>query len=519
MAADGDDIERLAKRSTKAWTDAQSHHSALREAYRWYMPDLYYEMTGGGNANNAVSNTDDHIFDPTGGQSLEDGASQIAEALHPWDQVWARWVPRTDTPDQNLSMLEDAATKFSAVCNSLLEGSNFDGAAVAAHKQFLLGTGFLLVEIDNWDSKKIRFTATPAYQWAIEADAAGRIQAAFRKTKIRARDCETTLPQGEWSAEVVKLAREQPETEVEVELAIYWEPKLRLWRACHYECKSKHEVLTKTERTSPLIVYRSNLTAGRAWGRGPGLRALPDVKVCNRVVELTLRNAAIAVTGIWQADDDGVLNPNTVRLVAGAIIPKAQGSDGLQPLKAPGDFNVADLILENLRVNIRRAFFVTRIEEREMSATEFAGRLQQQVREQRGTYGQLKGEFAVPIMRRVLDLAVEMGVIEASDFDKFAQLELTGPLAQDVRGAEVEKMQKAVGIIGSIAGPEVAMACLKLQKAVPWMVQQLHAKVELFKDEDELIALGEQVMQMAAQMQAQQLAGPQQPEQAQGAVA
>ena len=41
-------------------------------------------------------------------------------------------------------------------------------------------------------------------------------------------------------------------------------------------------------------------------GRGDVLTVLPDIKTLNKVVELTLKNAAIAVTGIWQAEDDGV---------------------------------------------------------------------------------------------------------------------------------------------------------------------------------------------------------------------
>src|SRR3546814_19576753 len=74
------------------------------------------------------------------------------------------------------------------------------------------------------------------------------------------------------------------------------------------------------------------------------MKALPDIKTANKVVELILNNASIAVTGIWQADDDGVLNPSTVRVVPGAIIPKAQGSAGLTPPAAPGRFDVSQLV-------------------------------------------------------------------------------------------------------------------------------------------------------------------------------
>ena len=72
---------------------------------------------------------------------------------------------------------------------------------------------------------------------------------------------------------------------------------------------------------------------GEGYGRSPVMKALPDIKTANKVVELVLKNASIAVTGIWQADDDGVLNPAAVKLVPGAIIPKAVGSAGLAPLQ------------------------------------------------------------------------------------------------------------------------------------------------------------------------------------------
>ena len=44
-----------------------------------------------------------------------------------------------------------------------------------------------------------------------------------------------------------------------------------------------------------------------------------------------------------------MLNPGTVRLVPGAIIPKAAGSAGLTPLAAPGKFDVSQLVLQDLR--------------------------------------------------------------------------------------------------------------------------------------------------------------------------
>src|SRR3546814_7919284 len=124
---------------------------------------------------------------------------------------------------------------------------------------------------------------------------------------------------------------------------------------------------------TPCVNFRWLKAPGEVYGRSPVMKALPDIKTANKVVELILKNASIAVTGIWHADDDGVLNPATVRLVPGAIIPKAQGSAGLTPLAAPGRFDVSQLVLDDLRARIRHALLVDRlgsVEAPRMTATE-----------------------------------------------------------------------------------------------------------------------------------------------------
>ena len=84
------------------------------------------------------------------------------------------------------------------------------------------------------------------------------------------------------------------------------------------------------------MTFRWVKGAGELYGRSPVMTALPDIKTANKVVELILKNASIAVTGIWLADDDGVLNPANIKLVPGSIIPKAVGSAGLDAAAGAG---------------------------------------------------------------------------------------------------------------------------------------------------------------------------------------
>lgn len=511
---DSSSIEALCRRAEKAWTEARHHHSALREGYRWTNPKQWLAMTQGqtvGIGPNSTNTAYDHIFDPTGCQALRDGANQIAEALHPWDQEWVRWGARPDLPEEAQDAIAELAQEHTELSTSLLTSSNFDAEAPASHMDFMFGTGFLLMTIDDRQPTRLAFTAVPAWQWGLEADPSGRIQAAFRKVVCRARDLAVTVPKATWPEELRKKSKDQPDAPVELWMAVYYvpaEPRLeKPWMTVWYSKEGHHLLWAQESRTPPVIIYRARRIAGQAWGDGPGFEALPDIKVANKVVEMILRNAAYATAGVWQADDDGVLNPNTIRLVPGAIIPKAMGSAGLTPLEFPGQFDVSQIVLNDLRTNIRRAFYVTRIEEREMTAEEYRGRLMQQLRDQRGTYGQLRSEFVTPLMLRTLDLAVEMGRVQASIFDGLAQVELTGPLAMDVRGAEVERVKQAMMDVASILGPDMAIAAIKPDKLVPFIQQQRAANKNLFRTEEEMQALGDRITELIAQQMAMQQAG------------
>ena len=65
----------------------------------------------------------------------------------------------------------------------------------------------------------------------------------------------------------------------------------------------------------------------------------------NKTLELLLKNASLAIAGVYTAADDGVLNPATLKIIPGAIIPVARNGgpqgESLRPLPRAGDFNVS----------------------------------------------------------------------------------------------------------------------------------------------------------------------------------
>ncbi len=140
------------------------------------------------------------------------------------------------------------------------------------------------------------------------------------------------------------------------------------------------------------------------------------------------------IAGIWQADDDGVLNPAAIRLVPGTIIPKAVGSAGLTPLANPGRFDVSQLVLDDLRTRIRHALLADRlapINDARMTATEVLERSAEVGRLLGATYGRLQAELLTPLLLRAVSILRRRGEIPDFTVDgRLVELQYRSPLAQ-----------------------------------------------------------------------------------------
>ena len=215
------------------------------------------------------------------------------------------------------------------------------------------------------------------------------------------------------------------------------------------------------------------------------MKTLPDIKTANKVVELILKNASIAATGIWQADDDGVLNPANIELVPGAIIPKAVGSDGLKPLDMPGRFDVSQLVLEDLRARIRHALLTDKlgnISGPRMSATEVLERSSEMALLLGATYGRLQSELLTPLIRRAFSILRRRGEIPDIILDgRYVELDYRAPLA---RAQGLRSIQNTLTWIDSVIsmGPE-ALVSVDLPRAARFLGDALGVPSDLIRKE------------------------------------
>ena len=237
---------------------------------------------------------------------------------------------------------------------------------------------------------------------------------------------------------------------------------------------------------SPFICFRWLKAPGEVYGRSPVMKALPDIKTADKVVELILKNASIAATGIWQADDDGVLDPTAVELVPGAVMPKAVGSAGLTPLAAPGRFDVSQLVLEDLRKRIRHALLADRLAEPAspaMTATEVLERAAETARLLGATYGRLEAELLTPLIERALAILARRGEVPAFALDgRDAGLRLRSPLAQAAGRREAGAALTWLSAVAGL-GPG-ALAAVDTGRAARWLGARLGVPPALLEPPD-----------------------------------
>ena len=359
------------------------------------------------------------LFDATAADAVDNLAASIYSLMTPPESLWLTLIPESDaSPDA------DAAT---AALRANLNDSNF---YTTIHQCYLdlviLGTACLfMAETPIGASSAFSFTAVPMRDIAILPNAV------FHTATMPA--CEVLEKYPTWTppADIADQIKRDPATPLRLVQSLVG-TEFTAWLDVGGDIEN-NIVARGTFETNPYIIFRWSVLSGEQYGRGPVLRALPDIKTANKVVELVLKNATIAVSGIWQADDDGVINLNNINLTPGAIIPKAVGSSGLTPLSSGADFDVSQIILKDLRERIRHALLADRLgllSEKEMTATEIMARNSDMMRILGATYGRLLHEFIRPLTDRGLQILSRRGVIAPIALNSDAELKYIAPIAQ-----------------------------------------------------------------------------------------
>ena len=359
------------------------------------------------------------LYDATASDAVDNLAASIYTLLTPPESMWLQLVRESD-----LSPDADYAT---SVLRTHLNDSNFYTTIHQCYMDLVtLGSACLFMgQNPIGTSSAFNFTAIPMSDIAILPNAI------FHTTSMTANEVMEKYPTWTPPSNLRDSIKNDPNLQLKLVQSLVG-TEFTAWLDVGGDIEN-NIVSRGAFETNPYIVFRWSVASGELYGRGPIMRALPDIKTANKVVELVLKNATIAVSGIWQADDDGVINLNNINLTPGAIIPKAVGSSGLTPLTSAANFDVSQIILKDLRERIRHTLLADRLgllSEKEMTATEIMARNADMMRILGATYGRLLHEFIRPLCDRGLQILSTRGLIEPIKLNSDAELKYIAPIAQ-----------------------------------------------------------------------------------------
>ncbi len=450
------------------WRDCYAHALPLRSAF-----------------GTTATRTADPLFDGTAPDAVDQlAASLLAELTPPWSR-WFNLTAGAELPPDEATAAGPVLEDIGATLQGHFDRSNF---LVEMHQCYLdLVTGgtaaLLFEESAPGGTSAFRFRALPLPDVWLEEGETGRLETVFRRTDLPLDLFVRRFPDAPLTPDEARAREKGDDIRIAaIEATRKQDGKVRYtaFRQDPPEARSvtggagrddaEKPLAAGTFADHPVIAFRWMKAPGEAWGRSPVMKALPDIRTANKVVELVLKNASIAVTGMWQADDDGVINPANIKLSPGVVIPKAVGSEGLKPLSAPGRFDVSELVLNDLRQRIRRALLVDKlgqIDSPKMTATEVLERKAEMARLLGATFGRLQSELLTPLVERGLGILRRRREVPPVRIDgRTIALAYASPLAQEQAHRDIKTVTGWADLVSRL-GP-AGMAAVDSARAARW---------------------------------------------------
>ncbi len=409
-------VQEIVKRAEVAQRKKDLFEDLYRDCYEFALPQR--QLYGYWEGNSAGNKKMTRVFDSTAINSTQRFANRLQSGIFPPQRKWCRLEPGQDIPQDRRTQAQAVLDVYNDTMFSVIKQSNFDIAIGEFLLDLSVGTACMLV-LPGDDVHPINFIPVPMFLVSYEEGANGMVDKIYRRMRMKGESITQQWKDAELPTEVAQRIKDKPTDDVELLEATVYDEERGDWCYHVIDKVSNEELVYRRMKSSPWVISRYMKVAGEIYGRGPLVTALPDVKTLNKTLELVLKNASLAVAGIYTAADDGVLNPQTVKIIPGTIIPVARNGgpqgESLRPLPRAGDFNVSQIVINDLRQNIKRVLLDESLPPDNMSArsaTEVVERMKELAQNLGSAFGRLINETMIPLVARILQVMDERGLID-----------------------------------------------------------------------------------------------------------
>lgn len=303
--------------------------------------------------------------------------------------------------------------------HNVLNNSNFQ---TEIHEVYIdlpaFGTACMLIEED--DETVVRFSTKFIAEYFIKENHLGEVDEIYREWEWTASQIVAEFGDKNLSKRVRDSYTKCTDEKFKMIHAVY--PKRivdskykgSMPFVSHYIIKDEdHEIQVGQFENFPYVTPRWTKAAGETYGRGPGMSALPELKVLNKMNETMLIGAQKMVDPPVQMEDDGVILPLITR--PGGINYRRPGTAEIKPLFNMTQIDFGYQAMEDRRKRVRDCYYVDQLRLQQggpmMTATEVLQRTEESTRLMGPMLGRQQNELLAPMIARVYSILWRRGLI------------------------------------------------------------------------------------------------------------
>lgn len=410
-------------------------------------------------------------------------------------------------------------------------GTNF---TTALHETYLdLGAfGTAIMFVGQRDDGGLLFESRPLSECVIDENVDGKVDTVYRKTTYTVRQMIQMTKQEGWkvSDKVMDLFKAEKFDETVVVIhAVYPRSDRDVkkkntenmpFASCYFEHDTGHLLRESGFPEFPYLVARWSKYAGEKYGRGPGMTALPDIRMLQAMSLTYIKTVQKNADPPIALSSDGLVG--AVRTIPGGVTYfRGNPSEGMMqfPTSVQGLGHMAEF-MEQVRNRIRNCFFVDVLQmvgDAEMTATEVMQRTAERMRLLGPLVGRLESELLGPMVDRIFGILMRMKLLPEPPKEIQGQeftVEYVSPVATAQKQQAINGIMQAMQVISAF-GPEVAVQIagknLDVDKLFRWSWDLFNNNPELLRDEEAMarddqmqkakqaLEMGQPAMDMAAQ--------------------
>jgi hypothetical protein len=462
------------------------------------------------------------LLDSTAADSCNTLASNIMSGLTPSSALWFALDVGNES-DEERRWLDESAT----LLWENIHMANFDAEAFEACLDICCAGMFALFIDEDTERGGFTFHQWPlAEVYCASTRADGRVDIVHRPYKLTAEQAAREFGIDNVPESIRRALEKQPDVLFDFLHVIQpranaqpggkFAKKLPI-ESCHIALAEKMEVRESGYHEMPIVVPRWLRVPRSIYAIGPMYAALPDVRNLNQMKFFGLAAADIAVSGMWLAVDDGILNPRTVKIGARKVIVAAD-KDSFTPLSSGGDFNLSEALIAKLQGAIRKTLMADQLVPQDgpqMTAEEVRVRVDM-VRKLLGPiYGRLQAEYLKPLIERCFGLASRAQIFTPAPESlrtRNYSVRYVSPMARAQKLDEVQAIEAVFTSAGQFAAFDPTIIDqLDPREAIKRMIEGRGAPDAILRTPEAIQQITDQ--RAEAQRQSQAEAGQQQAQQ------